>query len=441
MAYINNGKIDIPLGYDQDDVVEEIAGLLNVNPRADGLYRIADVCLAENINIWSRCKPIEHPSTSPLTSEQRKGSDAQQADDIFYGIKINGNVNHNIDASLAQVHDVTFEYIRPTGWKRLLDFDGYAHGAMASPSYTMSSEGNWEDPNAEYGGIMGIHIHYSTTDTSGVNLTDRLVGVNANDTLKHAFPAIVITKADGSSYMTALFVQGTTTAEPLMDSSGKVNGERYYQAMMNKPTYSPALTEISPNSPFSKAEIVTASVVLIRSASTTQPLLNAANTAGNNFGLYWIRLQNGLLTQAFPVVLAGDNGMSISLKDIFKGVKFVPDKIAPLSVSGQKPSLVIKYKEMTGETSTNQITLTARAVVTKITTNLQTTINPSGAGNTSTITLNGWDGQGSLVNQINVELNALSLTGYTWIGYVTLTTKDGNKEAQTSSRYEFEFTT
>ena len=288
---------------------------------------------------------------------------------------------------------------------------------------------------------MGIHIHYSTTDTSGVNLTDRLVGVNANDTLKHAFPAIVITKADGSSYMTALFVQGTTTAEPLMDSSGKVNGERYYQAMMNKPTYSPALTEISPNSPFSKAEIVTASVVLIRSASTTQPLLNAANTAGNNFGLYWIRLQNGLLTQAFPVVLAGDNGMSISLKDIFKGVKFVPDKIAPLSVSGQKPSLVIKYKEMTGETSTNQITLTARAVVTKITTNLQTTINPSGAGNTSTITLNGWDGQGSLVNQINVELNALSLTGYTWIGYVTLTTKDGNKEAQTSSRYEFEFTT
>lgn len=441
MAYIVGNRVNLGSQYDYDDAVKEIADLLSVGTRTDGKLYQSDVCLAENINKWSRCKPIEYPVTRALTAAERKGSAQQQAAGIFYGIAINGNISQTIDASLADVHNVTFEYKRPTTYKRLRDFDGYSHGAMASPSYTMSSEGNWEDPNAEYGGIMGINIYYSTTDLTGVNLVDRLVGVNANDTLKHAFPAIVITKADGTSYMTALFLQGTTTAVPLMDSNGLVDSTRYYQCMMNKPTYNPVSTDISSNSPFTKAEVVTASVILVRSASTTQPLLNAASTAANNFGLYWIRLQSGLKTAAFPIVLAGDNGMSISLKDIFKGVKFVPDTIAPLSVSGQKPSLLIRYKEMTGETSTNQITITARAVVTKITTNLGTTISPSGAGNTATTTLNGWNGTGSLINQISVELNALSLTGYTWIGYVTLTTKDGNKEAQTSARYEFEFTT
>lgn len=439
MAYINNGKIDIPLGYDQDDVVEEIAGLLNVNPRADGLYRIADVCLADNINKWSRCKPIEHPSTSPLTSEQRKGSADQQADGIFYGIKINGNVNHNIDASLAQVHNVTFEYIRPTGWKRLLDFNGYVHGAVASPSYTMGDEGTWEDDSTTYGGIRGIHINYSTTDKSGVNLTDRLVGVNADDTLKHAFPAIVITKDDGTSYMTALFLQGTTIAEPLMDSDGRVDSTRYYQAIMNKPEYSPVSTDISPNSPFNKAEIVTASVVLIRSASTTQPLLNVANTAANNFGLNWIRLQNGLKTQAFPVVLAGDNGMAITLKDLFKGVKFIPDNIGALAVSGNAPSVVVKYVETTGETSTNQITLTARVTITSIKTQYGGSLSPSGAGGTKVVTLNGWNGSGPL-NQVVVPCTALCQSGETWSGYVTLDTKDGNRESQSSGKYNFEFT-
>lgn len=438
MAYINNGKIDIPLGYDQDDVVEEIAGLLNVNPRADGLYRIADVCLAENINKWSRCKPIEHPSTSPLTSEQRKGSADQQADGIFYGIKINGNINHNIDASLAQVHDVTFEYVRPTRWKRLLDFDGYVHGAMASPSYTMGDEGTWEDDSTTYGGIRGINIYYSTTDKSGVNLTDRLVGVNVNDTLKHAFPAIVITKDDGT-YMTALFLQGTTIAEPLMDSDGRVDSTRYYQAIMNKPVYSPVSTDISPNSPFNKAEIVTASVVLIRSASTTQPLLNAANTAANNFGLNWIKLQNGLKTQAFPVVLAGDNGMTITLKDLFKGVKFIPDTIGALAVNGRNPSIYIRYVETTGETSTNEITLTARVTITSIKTAQGGIRIPSGAGGTKVETLNGWNG-GALINQVIVPCAAICQSGETWSGYVTLSTKDGNREAQNSGRYDFIFT-
>lgn len=436
--YVNNGKVNLGEQYNLSEAIKEIAGLLNVNPRSDGKYYLSDICMADNINKWARCKPIEYPSTGPLTSEQRKGSDAQQADGIFYGIKINGNINHNIDASLAQVHGVTFEYIRPTGWKRLRDFNGYVHGAMASPSYTMGDEGTWEDDSTTYGGIRGIHINYSTTDKSGVNLTDRLVAVNTNDTLKHAFPAIVITKEDGS-YMTALFVQGTTTAEPLMDSSGKVNGERYYQAIMNKPVYSPVSTDLSPNSPFNKAEIVTASVVLIRSASTTQPLLNAANTAANNFGLNWIKLQNGLKTQAFPIVLAGDNGMSITLKDLFKGVKFIPDTIRVLAVSGNAPSVLVNYVETTGETSTNQITLTAWVTITSIKTQYGGSLSPSGAGGTKVETLNGWNG-GALINQVIVPCAAICTSGETWSGYVTLSTKDGNREAQNSGKYDFTFT-
>jgi hypothetical protein len=302
----------------------------------------------------------------------------------------------------------------------------------------MGDEGTWEDDSTTYGGIRGINIYYSTTDKSGVNLTDRLVGVNVNDTLKHAFPAIVITKDDGTSYMTALFLQGTTIAEPLMDSDGRVDSTRYYQAIMNKPEYSPVSTDISPNSPFNKAEIVTASVVLIRSASTTQPLLNVANTAANNFGLNWIKLQNGLKTQAFPVVLAGDNGMTITLKDLFKGVKFIPDTISALAVSGNAPSVFVKYVETTGETSTNQITLTARVTITSIKTP-NGSLSPSGAGGTKVVTLNGWNG-GTLINQVIVPCTAICQSGDTWTGYVTLTTKDGNRESQSSGRYDFTFT-
>lgn len=427
MAYINNGKIDIPLGYDQDDVVEEIAGLLNVNPRADGLYRIADVCLADNINKWSRCKPIEHPSTSPLTSEQRKGSADQQADGIFYGIKINGNISPTINASLAQVHDVTFEYVRPTGWKRLLDFDGYNHNAQASPSYQMPDEGTWEDPSENYGGIGGIDIYYSTTG-SGVNLVDRLVGVDVNSTLKRAFPAIVVTKvATGQSYMTALFEQGTTTAYPLMNSSGDVT-DRNYHCQMGKPLYSS--TSLVPlSSPFTSAEVVRVSIILVVSQSTTQPLLSAA---GPNFGENWIALSGSILSDAKPIVLAGNNGGSITLKDIFKGVKFVPTS-ADVTILG----IPVVYEEITGKTSTNEITITARAVITKITGANGNNISTSGAGGTATKTLNGWNGSGGVANRFIIRQTARPQSGEVWEGYVTITTKDGTNASQTSERYYF----
>ena len=434
MAYINNGKIDIPLGYDQDDVVEEIAGLLNVNPRADGLYRISDVCLAENINKWSRCKPIEHPSTSPLTDAERKGSAEQQADGIFYGIKINGNISPTINAGLPLVHNVTFEYIRPTGWKRLLDFDGYVHGAMASPSYTMGNEGTWDDASPTYGGIGGIHIYYSTTDNSGVNLIDRLVGVNADDTLKHAFPAIVVTKKDGRSFMTALYKAGTETAVPLMNSNGIVESV-FYQCKMQKPLYRPVTTDVSPNSPFSGQEVVMVSVILVKSPSTFLPLL-ALN--GINFGDNWVQLEGNMATQAQPFVLAGENGISFTLKDLFKGVKFIPNTINALAVSGNAPSVLVNYVETTGETSTNEITLTARVTITSIKTKYGS-VSPSGAGGTATKTLNGWDG-GALVNQVIVPCTAICQSGDTWSGYVTLDTKDGNQESQSSGRYDFTFT-
>lgn len=426
MAYINNGKIDIPLGYDQDDVVEEIAGLLNVNPRADGLYRIADVCLAENINKWARCKPIEYPSTSPLTSEQRKGSDAQQADGIFYGIKINGNVNHNIDASLAQVHDVTFEYVRPTGWKRLLDFDGYVHGAMASPSYNMDNEGTWDDVTDTYGGIAGITIFYSTTG-SGVNLIDRLVGVSAETTLKKAFPAIVVTKvATGQSYMTALFEQGTTTAYPLMNALGVVTN-RIYHCKMSKPLYSTATLQPMPP-PFTSAEVVRASVILVESASVSQPLLSPS---GPNFADNWISLTGSIAATAKPFVMAGENGMTITLKDLFKGVKFIPNKVDMLG-----STITIGYEEVTGESSSNQITLTARVTITKITGKNGNSISTSGAGGTTTRTINGWSAGQTMVGLI-ITQSAIPQSGEVWEGYATITTKDGTNESQTSERYYF----
>lgn len=431
--YVNNGKINLGERYNLSEAIKEIAGLLNVNPRSDGKYYLSDICMAENINKWSLCKPIEHPSTGPLTPEQRKGSADQQADGIFYGIKINGNISPTINASLPLVHNVTFEYIRPTGWKRLRDFNGYVHGAEASPSYNMGNEGTWEDESDTYGGIQGIKINYSTTG-SGVNLMDRLVGVNADDTLKHAFPAIVVTKKDGRSFMTALFKSGTDTAVPIMNSNGIVESV-FYQCKMQKPLYRPVTTDTQ-TSPFRAAEVVRVSVILVKSPSTFLPLL-ALN--GINFGNYWVQLEGNMATQAQPFVLAGENGMSFTLKDLFKGIKFIPDTISALAVSGNAPSVFVKYVETTGETSTNEITLTARVTITSIKTAQGGIRIPSGAGGTKVETLNGWNG-GALINQVIVPCTAICQSGETWSGYVTLSTKDGNRESQNSGRYDFTFT-
>jgi hypothetical protein len=176
-------------------------------------------------------------------------------------------------------------------------------------------------------------------------------------------------------------------------------------------------------------------VILVKSPSTFLPLL-ALN--GINFGDYWVQLEGNMATQAQPFVLAGENGMMYTLKDLFKGVKFIPNTISALAVSGNAPSVFVNYVETTGETSTNQITLTARVTITSIKTKYGS-VTPSGAGGTKVETLNGWNG-GALINQVIVPCTAICQSGDTWSGYVTLTTKDGNRESQSSGRYDFTFT-
>jgi hypothetical protein len=354
--------------------------------------------------MWAKYKPIEHPSTGTLTLEQRKGSADQQADGIFYGVKINGNVSQKIDTNLAQVHNVTFEYVRPTGWKRLYDFDGYAHHAVPKPyAYLPTEECYFNDEDLNNRGISGIQCNYMNGDTSGIDFTDRLVSVAGSDTLAKAFPSIVITKSDGT-YFTALNYSQDDSYRPLYNGFNYADGTWYCN--MSKKVMN-GVDEMS--SPFTSEEEVTASIILIKSASATAPLLNVF---GQNFGTHWIKADGSFASAAIPMVVPGALGQTISLKEYFSGIIFEPVSVSALKIAGYAVSFSVPITEVTGKDSTNKITIT-----------VQITLNGGGTYSYE-FTRNGWTA-GSSITSPSIKTDLIHVNGKTYSGRVSVSTTDG----------------
>ena len=134
-----NGRVTRPAGGQL--TLQEVAVLLGVPRRADDKYYLEDVCRAAAINIWSKCKPLRHWSTGPLTMTQR-----QEANFGFNLDDSGGAVSNEIATVFAQARAThgLWEYLRPRGavghgtnpggtdeWYRLVDFENYYHLAVA----------------------------------------------------------------------------------------------------------------------------------------------------------------------------------------------------------------------------------------------------------------------------------------------------------------------
>lgn len=129
MAYINNNIVNLGSQYDVADAIKEIAGTLNVGPRTDGKYYLSDICLAENIRKWSKFKPIEVDKPANITTTDRYN--ANQGFNLAWNTTINNISSSVIDAFNSS--GATWEYVRPSTYKRMRDFDGYDHNATTTP--------------------------------------------------------------------------------------------------------------------------------------------------------------------------------------------------------------------------------------------------------------------------------------------------------------------
>ena len=89
-------------------LLEQLGSLIGVGPRDDGRIYLADLCIADGVNIWAKYKPMNYNKESNLTDSER--------DLLDYGLR--------------QGDDFFYYWVKPTSWKRLRDFDGYNHKAI-----------------------------------------------------------------------------------------------------------------------------------------------------------------------------------------------------------------------------------------------------------------------------------------------------------------------
>ena len=89
-------------------LLEQLGSLIGVGPRDDGRIYLADLCIADGVNIWAKHKPMNYNKESNLTDSER--------DLLDYGLR--------------QGDDFFYYWVKPTTWKRLRDFDGYNHKAI-----------------------------------------------------------------------------------------------------------------------------------------------------------------------------------------------------------------------------------------------------------------------------------------------------------------------
>ena len=141
--YVNDGIVRIPAEHkfgSQDDILEELGGLLGVGKRTNGKYYIADVFSAERMNQWSFKKSIKSSKVTNIDDTDIKkancGLISRQVTKLLTASI--GAAAHTLskDACLAEV--AKWEYDRPTDRFRIRDMHLYNHNAVAP-------DADWED--------------------------------------------------------------------------------------------------------------------------------------------------------------------------------------------------------------------------------------------------------------------------------------------------------
>lgn len=162
--------------------------VLRVSPSTSAGYDAGTIICHENINKWSKHKPIRYDQFEPLTELQFAGTINDRVDGIFYGLKL-----ANVGGRIETMHEATFEYmrVRPgTDKVRKTDWDGYDHAAKPNPIGTLP-----EIIHVDVAPAHGvIEINYDTYNTTGVNIADVIASMSTSGAdLKNFYPCVLVT--------------------------------------------------------------------------------------------------------------------------------------------------------------------------------------------------------------------------------------------------------
>lgn len=169
------------------NIEADIFAVLGIPVSGPGANHLAFI--SDNINPASKVKPIRGFDQKALTTAQFAGTAADNSRGIFYGVKVG-----DVYGSIKNLHDCTFEYqkVRPgTDWCRNTDFDGYDQAAKFNPQGTLPALAHFDKTGAD---ALYVHIDYSTSNTTGVDINDIIKVGNASvtATLGQSYPCILI---------------------------------------------------------------------------------------------------------------------------------------------------------------------------------------------------------------------------------------------------------
>lgn len=164
----------------------QVANALQVSTR-----NIGKLCTSQNINKWSKHKPVRYPKSSGLTDSEFKGTIADNLNGILYGLT--GRVSA---VSYKDLHTTTYEYAgRPTGTSdapyRIGDFRGYDHNAKCNLNGVTEEDGSTIYYDLQYPISIDIEYDYLGTNTTGINLSDFTDG-NDNLNIEDYYPCVMI---------------------------------------------------------------------------------------------------------------------------------------------------------------------------------------------------------------------------------------------------------
>lgn len=160
-------------------------------------HNIRELCTSNNINMWSKCKPLSwDKDVLDRNSEWWRGKDGLCGLDINSS-HIYGSVN--LFATAARNGQIqNWNYLKPTGGSsspyRLADFMNYNHNAVP-PFSKLINKNITVYPSTK---VLTVQYNANTSDTTSVSIKDiriPIVGMNTED----MYLGILV--YDGSTYM------------------------------------------------------------------------------------------------------------------------------------------------------------------------------------------------------------------------------------------------
>ena len=152
--YVNNGKVTLGSQFEYNVAAAEIAELLGVSRRSDGMIHLADICTANGINKWAKNKPFKASQSYFESDTQRNTLRAQR----LYGLT---PTTEAFDRN-GVIKRVSFAKESLEGqWKRIRDFDGYNH--YASEGITIANASSYTASD-----IIPLKVEVPTNDGLGL---------------------------------------------------------------------------------------------------------------------------------------------------------------------------------------------------------------------------------------------------------------------------------